>query len=40
MLSLFVAMLIESYSDVIMENSAVINPFHLEDFLIKWSFYD
>ena len=33
MLSLFIAMIMESYGDVITENSAVINPYQIDDLL-------
>ena len=38
--SLFLAMVIESYSESITENSAVINPYQIDDYLLKWSDYD
>ncbi|CAD8200710.1 unnamed protein product [Paramecium pentaurelia] len=40
MTSLFLAMIIESYQECQLENTAAINPYQLEDFLIKWSDYD
>ncbi|CAD8122599.1 unnamed protein product [Paramecium sonneborni] len=40
MTSLFLAMIIESYQECQLENTAAINPYQLEDFLLKWSDYD
>ncbi|CAK63939.1 unnamed protein product (macronuclear) [Paramecium tetraurelia] len=40
MTSLFLAMIIESYQECQLENTAAINPYQLEDFLVKWSDYD
>jgi len=40
MMSLFLAMIIESYSDCILENTAIISPSQIDDFLLKWSDYD
>lgn len=40
MISLFLAMIIESYSDYVLESTAVISPSQLEDFLHKWKDYD
>ncbi|CAD8171918.1 unnamed protein product [Paramecium octaurelia] len=40
MISLFLAMIIESYQDCLLENTAVINPYQIEDFFLKWSDYD
>jgi hypothetical protein len=33
MLNLFIAMILESYKDVITENSAAINPYQIDDYL-------
>ena len=40
MISLFLAMIIETYQECLLENTAVINPYQIEDFFLKWSDYD
>ncbi len=40
MINLFLALVVEGYSDTLAENEAVISPSSLEEFIEKWSEYD